>query len=79
MVSEFDAAVFSMAIGELSDIVETQFGFHLIHKTGFEEGGEPDFEDVVDKIREFLRHVHRGEALSTYVKELAEGAVIEGV
>jgi len=34
MVQEFEEAVFNMAVGEISDIVETQFGFHLIYKTG---------------------------------------------
>lgn len=79
MVTEFDAAVFSMAVGELSEIVETPLGLHLIYKTGFEEGGEPEFAAVNDKVRDFLRHVRRGEALSAYVRELAEKAVIEGL
>jgi protein-export membrane protein SecD len=34
MVQEFEETVFNMAVGEISDIVETQFGFHLIYKTG---------------------------------------------
>ncbi len=79
MVPEFDAAVFDMEVGTVSDIIETEFGFHLIRKTGAEEGGQPDFEEVSDKILDFLRHVRRGEALSVYVRELAEKAVIEGL
>ncbi len=34
MVDAFENAVFPMASGTISDIVETQFGYHLIHKTG---------------------------------------------
>ncbi|PIR92598.1 protein translocase subunit SecD [Candidatus Falkowbacteria bacterium CG10_big_fil_rev_8_21_14_0_10_44_15] len=34
MVKEFADAVFMQAVGTISDIVETKFGFHLIYKTG---------------------------------------------
>ena len=79
MVKAFDDAVFSMSVGALSEVVETDFGFHLIYKAGHEPGGPAAYEDVSDKIREFLRHVKRGEAVSAHVKELAEKAVIEGL
>lgn len=34
MVPEFDAASAELAVGELSDVVETAFGYHLIMRTG---------------------------------------------
>ena len=33
MVPEFETAAFSMEVGELSDVVETAFGYHLIQRT----------------------------------------------
>ena len=77
MVPAFDNAVFAMAVDDLGEVVETQFGFHLIHKTGEQEGGPADYDDVREKVRDFLRHVARGEAISGYVAELREKAVIE--
>lgn len=74
---EFDQAIFSMEINELSDILETPLGFHVILKTDEEAGGPAEFDDVREKIRELLRHTRRGEALSAYVSGLRQKAVIE--
>ncbi|MFC1498210.1 peptidylprolyl isomerase [Verrucomicrobiota bacterium] len=79
MVPEFDKAVFSLETNTLSDIVESSFGYHLIYKTAAEKGEPASFEEAREKVREFLRHVRRGEVISGYVSELKEKAVIEEV
>lgn len=77
MVPAFEKAAFEMAVGEVSDIVETQFGYHLIYKTDHEPAATADYVDVADKIRDLLLHSRRGEAVAKFVTELKAKAKIE--
>ena len=77
MVPEFDKAAFSMKCGEVSDVIETQFGYHIILKTDEKAGGPQTLVDVADQIRDLLRHEARGRAMDAFVGELREKATIE--
>lgn len=46
MVPEFEVAAFAMNVGDISEPVGTQFGFHLIELTGKEEGGYYGYDEV---------------------------------
>lgn len=46
MVKEFDAAVYAMKQGEISNLVETDFGYHIIELTGVRGGEKKSFEAV---------------------------------
>lgn len=52
MVPEFDAVVFDMTPGEVSEPVKTQFGYHLILLDSLTPAGEAHFEDVKGQIKE---------------------------
>ena len=77
MVPEFDRAAFAMKCGEVSDVIETQFGYHIILKTDEKPGGQQTLVDVADMIRDRLRHEARGRATEAFVAELREKAKIE--
>ena len=77
MVPEFDSEVFAMALGEISGIIETQFGYHIIKKTDHDKGGDTNFIDARDQIRDLIRHSRRGAAMTSYVEELRSKAKIE--
>lgn len=77
MVPEFDQAAFSMTCGEISDVIETQFGYHIILKTDEKAGGAQTLVDVADQIKDLLRHEARGRAMDAYVAELREKVTIE--
>ena len=77
MVPEFDKAVFALKVGELSEVIESSFGFHFILKNDEEQAVEADFDDARESARDFLRHTAKGEAVAAYVSELRTKAVIK--
>ena len=77
MVKEFDEAAFALPVGGLSDIVETQFGYHVILKNDEQPASVPDFLEARDRVMDLLRHDRRGKVLAAHVDELRRAAKIE--
>ena len=77
MVPEFDKAAFEMKKGEVSGVVTTEFGYHIIYKADERGGGQQTIVDVHDQIKDLLRHEARGKAMDAFVAELRERATIE--
>ena len=55
MVPAFDEAVFSMAKGEISDIVKTQFGYHIILLEDIKPASRQSLEDSKQQILATLK------------------------
>ena len=77
MVPEFDRAAFGMKKGEVSGVVTTQFGHHIIYKADERPGGAQTLVDAHDQIKDLLRHEARGRAMDAFVAELRAAAKIE--
>lgn len=77
MVKPFEDVAFSCEKNVVSDILETQFGYHIIVKTDEKQGHTPTLEELHDQIGQFLFHSARGQAVSNHVAELREKAEIK--
>jgi len=74
MVPQFDEVAFNLAEGEVSDVVETTFGLHIIK---LEEKIVPPFEENMDQFRVQLKNRRIAEAESTYVANLLDRVNLE--
>jgi peptidyl-prolyl cis-trans isomerase D len=55
MVKPFEDAVFGMKDGDISDVVESDFGFHIIQLTGIKAPKAPSFEAMRPQLEADLR------------------------
>lgn len=79
MVKPFEDVAFKLKKGEVSDIVETQFGYHLIKVVDKRSASVMGYEDVKDKIGQYLKQEKTGKELKRYIEELRKKAVIERI
>ncbi|MBN1508599.1 MAG: peptidylprolyl isomerase [Sedimentisphaerales bacterium] len=76
MVPAFENAAFVMKVGDVSDIVETQFGYHIIKVTEHKDASVTSFEDAKTDIVERLSTERRNAATKQYIQSLKEKAKI---
>ncbi len=77
MVPEFEKAAFSQDIGTIGDVIETQFGYHIIKVTDHKQASVRPLAEVKDQLQQYLTGKKKQEALLVYIDELKAKATIE--
>ncbi len=77
MVPEFEKAAFSLKVNQISDIVETQFGYHIIQVLEKLPAGTAPYDDVKSQINAYLLQQKQGTAVQDYITELKKTADIK--
>jgi peptidyl-prolyl cis-trans isomerase C len=75
MVPEFAEAAFKLDKGGVSEIVKTQFGFHIIKVEDKRDKKPPEFEGVKEQLKRYMVQ----KAQQDYVLKLREAAKVERV
>jgi parvulin-like peptidyl-prolyl isomerase len=77
MVKEFEDTAFSMKTNEVSDIIETKFGFHIIKLSEKIPAKKVDFDKVKDGIKDHLFQLQLTKQLPDYTRKMVKDANIE--
>jgi peptidyl-prolyl cis-trans isomerase SurA len=74
---EFETYAFKLRVGELSPIVQTRFGFHIIRIDSTEERPNPDADERRDILRGELQQKAGERMLKSYLQNLRAKAYIK--
>jgi parvulin-like peptidyl-prolyl isomerase len=77
MVPEFSEAAFKTKVGQMTDIVETQHGYHIIKVTGHKDAETEPLDKVKSEIRDELEREKIVKKMPEYREELRKPAKIE--
>lgn len=77
MVAEFDQAAFALKPGEISEVVTTQFGYHIIKLTEKKEAGTIPLDEVKPQVLEYLTGQKKQQRVDAFIEDAKKRAKIE--
>lgn len=77
MVPAFEAAAFALKVGEMSGVVQTDFGYHIIKVTDRQPARDVPFEEAQANISGYLQDQAKQQEIGSYIQTLRGSAQIE--
>jgi peptidyl-prolyl cis-trans isomerase C len=77
MVPEFEAAAFALKTNEVSDIVTTKFGFHIIKLSEHTSAQKVAFDKIAPRIKSYLTQQELGKLAPDYIAKIKQEAAVE--
>jgi peptidyl-prolyl cis-trans isomerase C len=77
MVPPFEAAAFALKVGQMSDIVQTDFGYHIIKVAEHQAAKEVSLDEAKPRIVSYLEGQQRDSGAGSYIQTLRAAAKIE--
>ncbi len=77
MVEEFEDIIFNLGPGEVSDIFQTRFGYHIATVYECRPASVAPLEDVQEDIKKMLHEQIKADGVYAFVDELKDKATIE--
>jgi peptidyl-prolyl cis-trans isomerase C len=77
MVPPFEQAAFALKPGEISDVVTTQFGYHVIKLTERKDASTVPFEQVKPRVVDYLTNEKKQQRVNAFIEEAKKRAKIE--
>lgn len=76
MMPALTDVAFALEIGKISDIIETQFGFHILRVEEKRAASKMSYEEAKGPVRQLLIEERTGEKLAELLAQLSEAATI---
>jgi peptidyl-prolyl cis-trans isomerase C len=77
MVAEFENAAFGLKTNQVSDVITSKFGYHVLLVTDHKMPREVGLDEVKDDIEKYLKYRKGSDVTRQHVKQLREVAKVE--